>query len=321
MDITKLATRFAEIYASNSKKSVSSLEKELEKAGFGDDHAKAASLLRSTAHTLRDMAFMPSKTEVKALEKSGVEVRVMKDKSWQKCLDGYTIVSDLRGEEPDMYSNGYVLEKGGKTFYASCFDSSDSPPAEDMGASPLEKFTEAFGKTVRVTKHAQEGGATLPIADTFVCFHSEGFFGCIVFEGKKTTKLWHAHINDSIKGGHMYDRKNRKVVAEINAKIGPIAKKKMDNLHDKGIIFAFRGYGWLDTSGIVLDMDGDKPVDIFPMNYTSSALVNDLVKDATMRDYQILDYMQDNYAEKRDKAKLIINLAAVKLMDEGLIKM
>ena len=321
MDITKLATRFSEIYASNAKKSMAALEKELEKVGFGEKHAKAATFLRSSAGTLREIAFMPSKAEVAALKQTGVDVRVMKDKPWQKCLDGYAIVSDLRGEEADMYSNGYVLEKNGQTFYAVCFEINDYLISDDAGESPLQRFTQEFGRTVKITMHAHERKATLPVVDSFVCFHAEGFFGCIVFEGKKTTKLWHALLNESIKGGDRYDRKSRKLVAEMNAKIAPSAKRKMDKLHDEGIIFSFQGYGWLDTSGVVLDMEGGNPVDIFPLNYSSSALVSDVVKDATIRDYKILDYMQDNYAEKRDKGKLIVNIAAAQLLNEGLIKM
>lgn len=322
MDIPKIANRFAELYASYAKKSVATLEKE-HAAKFKDEHRKAASLIKSSADALREIAYTPSKAERDALEAAGVgiEVKVMKDKPWEKCLAGYEVVSDLRGEPPKMYSNGFVLRKDNKPFFATCVDFMDAPPGPggDDDASPVQKFTEVFTRTVKITKHASEKGISLPVVESFVCFHAESFFGCIVFEGKPSMKLWHDHVSASVKG-NLYAPKNRSVVAKLNAAIAPAAKAKMDKLHDEKVIFAFHGYGWLDTSGIVVDFEGDKPKDIFPLNYSSSAMVADLVKDATINDYRILDRLQQDHNEAREKRKLATELVAADLVKDGLIK-
>lgn len=321
MDIPKLANRFSELYASYSKKTVAVLEKQLAKSGFGDKHRQAAGVLRDSAHTLREFAFSPSKAEQKALEAAGVAVRVMKDKSWESCLAGYKIVSDLRGGEATMTSNGFVLEKGGDTFFASCVDSYDVPQPKELGGSVLESFTESFANTLAVTKHASKNGVSLPIVDSFVCFHSEGFFGCIIYKGAKSMRLWHDFVTEKVKGD-LYSPKNRAVVAGINAKIAPVAKAKMDKIHDQGIIFAFNGYGWLDSSGIVLDFGADAavPTEIFPLNYISSVMVSDIVKNATLKDYRILEHLQNDRREAMEKHKLVVDLVAVDLTKEGLIK-
>jgi len=322
MDIPKIANRFAELYTSYAKKSVATLEKE-HAAKFKDEHRKAASLLKSSAHALREIAYTPSKAERDALEAAGVgiEVKVMKDKPWEKCLAGYEVVSDLRGDPPKMYSNGFVLRKDNKPFFATCVDFMDAPPGpgDDEDASPVQKFTEVFTRTVKISKHASEKGISLPIVESFACFHAESFFGCIVFEGKPSMKLWHDHVSGSVKG-NIYAPKNRSVVAKLNAAIAPAARAKMDKLHDEKVIFAFHGYGWMDTSGIVVDFEGDKPKDIFPLNYSSSVMVTDLVKDATINDYRILDVLQKDHNEAREKRKLVTELAAADLVKDGLIK-
>ena len=321
MDIPKIATKFAELYASYAKKSVATLEQEHGKK-FKDEHRNAANILKASADALREIAYTPSKAERDAIEGAGVgiKVKVMKDKPWEKCLDGYEVVSDLRGDPPSMYSNGFVLRKDGKPFFATCVDFMDAPPGPvgDDDASPVKKFTDVFTRTVKVTKHASEKGISLPVVDTFVCFHAESFFGCIVFEGKPSMKLWHDHVSGSVKG-NIYAPKNRSLVAKLNNAIAPATKAKMDKLHDEGVIFAFHGYGWLDTSGVVVDFEGDKPIDIFPLNYSSSAMVADLVKDATINDYRILERLQEDHNEAREKRKLAIELAAADLVKDGLI--
>lgn len=318
MDIPKIASRFTELSREHMKKSISTLQKEHANT-FKDEHRNAASLLKSSSTILREIAYTPSKAEKEALEKSGVNVKVMKGKPWEKCLDGYTVLSDLRGDPPSMYSNGFVLEKDGKPFFASCVDFMDCPPPKDPSMSPVQSFTEVFNRTVKVTKHASEKGISLPIVESFVCFHAESFFGCIVFEGKPSMKLWHEHVMENVKG-NLYAPKNRDAVAKLNSKMAPKAKAKMEKLHDEGIIFAFHGYGWLDTSGIVVDLDKENPVDIFPLNYISSAMVTDLVEDATIEDYRILERLQTNHNEIHEKQNLTSDLVAVQLIKEGLVK-
>lgn len=318
MDISAIASRFSDLHTQLMKKPMSTLEKE--RAGFGDAHGKASIIVRQLKHLLMDMAAKPSASDKKALEDAGIAVKVLKENTFQKCLEGYTVVSDLRGQDPEWFSNGLVLEKDGKTFYASAVEYMDFAGAEDGSDSTMENFTREFARVVAITKHASQKGLSLPIVETFVCFHVEGYTGYIVFEGKPSTKTWHEHVEANIKG-NMYTPKNRKVVGGLTSKIGPAAKAKMDKLHDAGVIFAFHGYRWIDTSGIVIDFDSSgNPSDIFPLNYVSSVMVSDVVKDSILKDYDILDRLQKDHNETREKDRVVSDIIAMTLVKEGLVK-
>eukprot|EP00873_Tetraselmis_striata_P026976 jgi/Tetstr1/447240/TSEL_034677.t1 len=318
MDIAAIASRFADMHAQLMRKSMSTLEKE--RKGFADKHKNAAVIVKRLKMYLEEIAIKPSGSDKKALEDAGIAVKVLKTNTFRKCLDGYEVVSDLRGQDPEWYSNGLVLEKDGKTFYASAVDHMDFQKTGDESPSAVERFTTEFSRMVGITKLASEKGLSLPIVETFACFHTEGYTGYIVFQGKESTKTWNDHVYANMKG-NMYTPKNRAVLAGIVSKLGPVAKRKMDKLHDAGIIFAFHGYDWIDTSGIVIDFDASgKPVDIFPLNYSSSVTVSDVVTDSILKDYEIIDRLQRDGNEKREKETIVSEIIAMNLIKEGLIK-
>jgi hypothetical protein len=299
----------------NKKKSLQTIDKELLR--LGDKHRLAAKWIKISQHFLEDVAIVPSKDDLEKIEKKGIKVKNIKNKSWESCLDGYEVVSDLRGEEATAYSNGLILKQKGKHFYAACVDFYDTG---SEFADALDTFIDRFEQTIKITKHASEKGVTLPVHDIHICFHSSGYMGYIIFEATPTMKTWHEYTSGDIKG-NFWSLKNRKTIAQKSTDIIPNAMKHIQQMHDAGIILAFRGYGWIDTSSIILDFDEKgKPRSIFPINFISSVLIEDVVKDSIKKDFEILDrlknYSEDSYIV-RDKAA---ELSAMKMVDEGLLK-
>lgn len=315
MDISKIAQRFSELMKINKKKSLESLDKELLK--MSDKHRLAAKLIQNSRGFLEDIAVTPSKDDLKRMEEKGIKVKNIKSKSWKSCMDDFEIVSDLRGEEATEYSNGLILKKKGALYYAACVDFYDTGAEY---ADAIDSFVDRFEQTIKITKHASEKGVTLPIHDIYVCFHSSGYMGYIIFEAKPTMKTWHEYSSSNMKGNE-YSLKNRKIAAEKSADIIPNAMKHIQKMHDAGIILAFRGYGWLDTSSIILDINSTgKPVSIYPINFIASVLIEDVVKDSVKKDFEIIDrmkYFSENTHILKDKAA---EVSAMKMVDEGLLK-
>lgn len=315
MEIAKIADRFSELMTINKKKSMEKLQNELK--GMTDKHRLAARWLKSSQYFLEDIAVKPSKTELKTLESKKIKVKDLKSKPWESCLEGFEVVSDLRGEEANSYSNGLILKKGSEKYYAACVDFSDTG-AEKSDA--LDTFIERFEKTIKITKHASEKGVALPIEDIHICFHAQGYMGYIVFKASKTMQTWHEYSSKEVKG-NFFTKKNRLTMAEKASELVPIAMEHIKNLHENGIILSFRGYGWIDTSSIIIDFDSKgKPTSVHPINFISSALIEDVVKDSIRKDFEILHRLQsssENAYELRDKAA---EVSAITMVDEGLLK-
>lgn len=314
MDIVELANRFVSIKSEYLPKAMSSIEKEAEKM-TKEDRA-VAKAIRIMSHMLENVASRPTESDKKKLKNSGIKIVEMKHDGWESCVKDYEVVSDFLGEEPNQYSNGLILKKGDETFYACCLDPRDIPNDAEDSKDMVTKFIEAFSRTNEITKKVASIGGTLPIVETFVCFHMGGYMGYVIYKGSPNIKTWHAYISDGI-SGNVYTKKNRKLAAEKGKKLAPLAKKKFELLHKNDIIFSFHGFGWLDSSSVIVKLD-DKgtPIDIFPLNYSSSVKSSKATKDAKQNDFTMLKRLERNHNEESEKNKAIINVAAMKLRQE-----
>lgn len=328
MDVQKLADRYAAIRAENASRAISAIKKE---TGVMTPRDKAvANLLREMQRMLESAASRPMASERKFLQDSGVGVVDIKADGWDGCLKGYTIVSDLGGSEADEHSNGLVLKKGGKRFFSISMDryGYESRSVGVSGKSEddaVAGFLENFSKTVALTRAASKAGAALKIRETFVCFHSRGYAGHIVFEGKPGIRTWREYVAEGFEDKNIYAPKNRAKVALRSAKVAGVARKKMELLHENGIIFSFNGYRWLESDSILVDMGsagnkgspGNKaPVDIYPMNYSSAVMAADAIEKAMVDDFAIIERLQKDWEEQRNRDAAVNELAAVKLRKE-----
>lgn len=315
MDIAKLAHRFVNIKFEYLPKAMSSIEKEAE--NMTEEDRAVAKVLQRMNSLLEDVASRPTESDRKKLKESGIEIVEVKNDGWESCVKDYEVVSDLTGEEPNELSNGLILKKGDKTFYACCLDPydvqvRDSKDSKDM----VTKFIEAFSRTHEITKKVSSIGGTLPIVESFVCFHMGGYMGYVIFEGSPDLKTWHTYVSDGI-NGNIYTKKNRKLVNEKSKKLAPLAKKKFELLHKNDIIFSFHGYGWLNSSSILIKLDNKgNPVDIFPLNYSSSVRSSKATQDAKQNDFTMLRRLERESNEEYEKHKAILNVAAMKLRKE-----
>ena len=338
MDVQKLADRYAEIRSENAKRPVAAIKKLTGPMAPRDK--VVANLLREMQRALESAASRPLESERKFLRDSGVGVVDAKADGWTGCLKGYTVVSDLYGRDADAFSGGLLLKKGGKRFFSVIIDqyAYENRTAGSSGAAPedaVAAFLEHFSKTVALTRAASKAGAALKIRETFVCFHSRGYAGHIVFEGRPGIVTWQEYVSEGFAEQQIPSAKNRAKIALRSARVAGIARKKMELLHENGIIFSFNGYRWLESGSILVDMGppgsgnkasgpgpaktpgrGAAPVDIFPMNYSSAVMAADAIERATADDFAIIERLQKDWEEKRNREAAVNDLAAVKLRRE-----
>jgi hypothetical protein len=345
MDVQKLADRYAEIRTENAKRPVAAIKKLT--GSMAPRDKVVANLLREMQRALESAASRPLDSERKFLLDSGVGVVDAKADGWTGCLKGYTVVSDLYGHDADAFSGGLVLKKGGKRFFSVILDqyAYEARTSGSLGAAPedaVAAFLEHFSKTVALTRAASKAGAALKIRETFVCFHSRGYAGHIVFEGRPGIVTWQEYVSGGVAEQQIIpSAKNRAKIALRSARVAGVARKKMELLHENGIIFSFNGYRWLESDSILVDMgppgSGSEalgtaktpgrgtakspgreavPVDIFPMNYSSAVMAADAIERATADDFAIIERLQKGWEEKRNRDAALNDLAAVKLRRE-----
>jgi hypothetical protein len=61
---------------------------------------------------------------------------------------------------------------------------------------------------------------------------------------------------------------------------------------------------------------GAVPVDIYPMNFSSAVMAADAIERATADDFAIIERLQKDWEEKRNREAAVNDLAAVKLRRE-----
>lgn len=328
MDVQKLADRYAAIRSENATRAVAAIKKETGTMGPRDKMVALA--LKDMTRVLEGAASRPLASERKFLEDSGVGVVDVKGDGWEGCLKGYSIVSDLIGEDADQYSAGLILKKGGKRFFSVVMDkyAYENRMAGTSGKTQDDEvagFLEQFTKTVALTRAASKVGAALKLRETFVCFHSRGYSGHIVFEGKPGIMTWQEYVGEGLEDKNIHAQKNRAKVALRSGKVAGIARKKMELLHENGIIFSFNGYRWLDSSSILVDTGSpgpkgkpgnNAPVDIYPMNFSSAVMAADAIEKAMQDDFAIIERLQRDWKEQRIRLDAVNDLAAVKLRRE-----
>jgi hypothetical protein len=318
IELKKLASKVIALYDGLTTRDQTELSAML--GDFGDKNASSVSFVTRNYEYFRLMTAVPTEAHKKTLAKHGIKYNTMKTKSYPSCLAGYKIVSDLTGSDPGWQSNGYILTKKGKRYYAVSAETSDIFDFQGEEVDSLNKMINGFSRFVDIVKHLHSNGATLPLVDAFVCFHVQGYNGFVVFEAPPTTMTWPEYVQKHL-GGETNRKKALKIQQELADKIAPAVKRKMTRIHELGVVFSFNGYRWLDTSTIVVELDDNGGVvNVHPLNYVSSVRANSIMQRAYENDFDIMDRVVRSWSEARDVHRLKLGVVTKQLFDAKVLK-